>query len=88
MLEYTTDPLDGTAPEVGQTLDELAREGARRMIEAALQLELLNASTDCVANAMSEVMRWWCATGEPESGRRVWHWPSSWRWLPRATGAR
>jgi len=40
MLEYTTDESDGTAPEVKQTLDELAREGARRMIEAALQLEV------------------------------------------------
>ncbi len=40
MLEYTTDTSDGTAPEIRQTLDELAREGARRMIEAALQLEV------------------------------------------------
>jgi len=40
MLEYTTDESDGTAPEVRQTLDEVAREGARRMIEAALQLEV------------------------------------------------
>jgi putative transposase len=39
-MEYTTDPLEGPAPEVKQTLDELAREGARRMLEAALQLEV------------------------------------------------
>ena len=32
MLEYTIDVLDGPAPEVKQTLDELAREGARRML--------------------------------------------------------
>ncbi len=40
MLEYTTDEADGTAPEIKQSLDELAREGARRMFEAALQLEV------------------------------------------------
>jgi len=40
MLKYTTEPSDGTAPELRQTLDELARDGARRMLEAALQLEV------------------------------------------------
>jgi putative transposase len=40
MLEYTTDGTDGTAAEIKQSLDELAREGARRMIEAALQAEV------------------------------------------------
>jgi transposase-like protein len=40
MYEYITDSTDGPAPEVAQSLDELAREGARRMIEAALQLEV------------------------------------------------
>lgn len=39
MIKYTTDATDGPAPEVLQSLDELAREGARRMIAAALQLE-------------------------------------------------
>ena len=40
MYEYITDSTDGPAPEIAQSLDELAREGARRMIEAALQLEV------------------------------------------------
>ena len=40
MLEFTTDDGKGTAPEVRQTLDELAREGARRMIAAALNMEV------------------------------------------------
>ena len=39
MLEITTDEQRSTAPEVMQSLDELAREGARRMIAAALSLE-------------------------------------------------
>jgi len=31
--------IEGKAPEITQSLDELAREGARRMILAALELE-------------------------------------------------
>ena len=40
MHKYITDSTDGPAPEVRQSLDELARDGARRMIEAALQREV------------------------------------------------
>jgi putative transposase len=40
MLQFTTSETEGTAPEIKQTLDELAREGARRMIAAALELEV------------------------------------------------
>jgi len=40
MLKFTTDDGKGTAPEVSQTLDELAREGAQRMIAAALSIEV------------------------------------------------
>ena len=39
MLECTTSSQEGTAPEVRLSLDELAREGARRMIAEALELE-------------------------------------------------
>ena len=39
MVELITNDGQGTAPEVNQTLDELARAGARRMIAAALELE-------------------------------------------------
>ena len=39
MLELITSDREGTVPEVAQTLDELARKGARRMIAAALALE-------------------------------------------------
>jgi len=39
MLKLTTNREDGIAPEMAQTLDELAREGARRMIAEALRLE-------------------------------------------------
>ena len=40
MVKVTTDDRDGQAPEVQQSLDESARESARRMIAAALELEV------------------------------------------------
>jgi len=40
MFKLTTNDAEGQTPEVMQSLDELAREGARRMIAAALELEV------------------------------------------------
>jgi putative transposase len=40
MLKLTTDDTEGQAPEITLSLDELAREGARRMIAAALEVEV------------------------------------------------
>jgi transposase-like protein len=40
MDKSTTDDLQGQISPVGQSLDELAREGARRMIAEALELEV------------------------------------------------
>ena len=40
MHKLTTDSAESIAPEIMQSLDELAREGARRMIAEALQLEV------------------------------------------------
>ncbi len=40
MLELITKDAEATAPEVTETLDELARVGARRMIVEALELEV------------------------------------------------
>jgi len=40
MFKLTTDDAEGQTPEIAQTLDELAREGARRMIVAALEAEV------------------------------------------------
>ena len=40
MLELTTGDAEGQTLEITQTLDELAREGARRMIAAALEAEV------------------------------------------------
>jgi putative transposase len=40
MFKLTTNDAEGQTPEITQTLDELAREGARRMIAAALEVEV------------------------------------------------
>jgi len=40
MFKLTTDDAEGQTPEITQTLDELAREGARRMIAVALEAEV------------------------------------------------
>jgi len=40
MFNITTNDTNGTNPEISQSLDDLAREGARRMIAGALELEV------------------------------------------------
>ncbi len=40
MFKITTNDTNGKNPEISQSLDDLAREGARRMIAAALELEV------------------------------------------------
>ena len=40
MYQITTNESQAQIPEITQSLDELAREGARRMIQAALELEV------------------------------------------------
>ncbi|HHE71216.1 MAG TPA: IS256 family transposase [Chloroflexi bacterium] len=40
MVKLTTDDIEGETPEITGSLDELARQGARRMILAALELEV------------------------------------------------
>ena len=40
MFKLTINDTEGQIPEFEQSLDELAREGARRMILAALELEV------------------------------------------------
>ena len=40
MFELTTDDTQGQTQEIAQWLDELAREGARRMAVAALETEV------------------------------------------------
>ena len=39
MIKLTTNDIEGQTSEITESLDELARQGARRMIAAALELE-------------------------------------------------
>lgn len=39
MFKLTTNDIEGQTSEITESLDELARKGARRMIAAALELE-------------------------------------------------
>jgi len=40
MFKLTTDDIEGKAPEITRSLDDLGREGAHRMILVALELEV------------------------------------------------
>ncbi|MFO7943436.1 MAG: IS256 family transposase, partial [Anaerolineales bacterium] len=40
MYKITTEDCNGQTPEIQQSIDELARMGARRMIKLALELEV------------------------------------------------
>jgi hypothetical protein len=63
-------PIPESSQEIVLTLDELAREGARRMFAAALRAE----ADDYVARSQTSSMRtgagWWSATAAPASARR------------------
>jgi len=74
MFKITTGDNEGTAAELSQSLDELAREGARRMIAKALRLEadeyvgMLHHLRDdrghalVVRNTYSSVSVWGCSS--------------------------
>ena len=70
MFEYTTDSVDGCAQEVRQSLDKLAREDARGMIEEAQRAEVdeyierMRGERDERGSA-----HWWCAMAEGGNGR-------------------
>ena len=48
MYKLITEDTEGQTPEVMESLDDLAREGARRMIAAALEVEVELLSSDAV----------------------------------------
>ena len=53
----------------GSMLDELAREGARAMLAAALQAEVAATSTCTPTRSTSTVTGWWSATAPTRPGR-------------------
>jgi hypothetical protein len=67
MLSVVTS--EQTASELRLDLDELAREGARRMLAAALEAEVDDYLTAYAAERDSEAGGWWCATATPASAK-------------------
>jgi hypothetical protein len=49
-------------------LDEIVRDGARQMLEAALKAEVAD-YIERFADATPTDIGWWCATGITSSGR-------------------
>jgi putative transposase len=65
MVDVRTLPIPESSEELAITLDDLAREGARRMIAAALRAE----ADEYVARFAEELdgtgIGWWCAMAAP-----------------------
>jgi hypothetical protein len=60
-------------------LDEIARQGARRMLAQALEAEVdAYTSRQPEISAMSKAGLWLCATATPGSARSYWE-PGPWR---------
>jgi hypothetical protein len=59
---------DDTKPN-GSLIEEIVREGARRMLAAALEAEVNSTSLNLPASATATGVVWWCATGSTPSGR-------------------
>jgi putative transposase len=55
--------------ELRLDLDELAREGARRMLAAALEAEVDAYLAAHAAERDEGAGGWWCATGTPANAR-------------------
>jgi hypothetical protein len=66
MLSVVAD--EAARAELRADLDELAREGARRMLAAALEAEVDDYLAATGPNVMSVADGWWCATATPVSG--------------------
>lgn len=69
MVEFITDDQKRMAPEGAQTLDALTLEGARRMIDEALELEVEEYFQRArYLRDEGGHMPWWCATAKRGSG--------------------
>jgi hypothetical protein len=67
MLSVITDAQ--AHEELRLDLDAIVREGARRMLAAALEAESTPTSPLLVRSATRRVGGWWSATATPASGR-------------------
>lgn len=66
MLKIVVD--EAVREDLPASLDEIAREGARRMLAAALEDDAAT-SLRMRASGMSRGGGWWCVTGMPGRGR-------------------
>ena len=66
---------------VSSTLEEIAREGARRMLVAALEAEVAAYLEEHAWSGMSRVIVWWCARARHAVGRCFWE-RELWRFSP------
>lgn len=72
MYKLTTNEAEEQAPEITQSLDELAREGARRMILAPLELEVDITCGHCAICEMNKDTPWGFVMGRLASERFTW----------------
>ena len=78
MLKLVDDAAEGRE-EVVAGLDEIAREGARRMLAAALRAEAdAYVEMRWPRSSMRRGGGWWCATGTPRLVRSP-RWPAQCR---------
>jgi hypothetical protein len=63
------DADDPRRPHGAALIDELVREGARRMLAEALQAEVDDYSPGSAPSATRTVDGWWCATAPIAPGR-------------------
>ena len=67
MLRVVTD--ESTREDSPSMLDEIVREGARRMLAAALEAEIDGYIEAHADERDGRADGWWCATGTPSRGR-------------------
>jgi hypothetical protein len=69
MTNVRTLPVGEGNEEITLALDELAREGARRMIAAALRAEAMSTSSGSATRSTRTGIGWWSVTVARGSGR-------------------
>ena len=74
MLSVVTDAQ--AQDELRLDLDQLVREGARRMLAAALEAEVDAYLAAMRSSGTSRASGWWCATATPASARSR-RWPGA-----------
>jgi hypothetical protein len=69
MLKVVTDGAEAQADELALSLDDLAREGARRMLVTALEAEVAAYLERHRDERDENGQRWWFGTGRRGQGR-------------------